>query len=314
MSENLTEDEFSLLWGYEIIDVEFDSLNRGYEPVIQFYSPLPNEMAAHLGDIFGVSRYTSFLPEISVKPFTEELRQFETWLPQFEAILCFWQACQAVITEWLRSIVHVGPIRPLPQRAYALTEEFRRTMQIGGWQAFLNYLIRNDDKRDGMVNGWLDKLRLGKKLRRYPMMKPAYEYELYAVKLRLDETGNGDERDITDVGFGTSQTLPVIVQSLSATPDALVLIEQPELHLHPEAQADLVDMFIESVNAMIASRLEVHPAQLGEEAKAAQEKEKEKPVKRRYLIETHSEQLLWETQRRIAETTYEHSMSLIIEI
>jgi predicted ATPase len=78
----------------------------------------------------------------------------------------------------------------------------------------------------------------------------------------------------TDVGFGLSQVLPVIVQSLISKKKN-ILIEQPEYHLHPRLQAELGDMFIE--------------AALGERRNT-------------FLIETHSEHLILRILRRIRET------------
>lgn len=290
--ERLTSDDFSLVWGYEITDVGFDSFE------VYLYSPVLNNIASQLNEIFGVSSYTSFLPDINVK------ETAPSQLEQLEAITNFWNTCKGEIINWLKSIVHVGPVRPLPRRSYALTEEFRRAWEIGGWQAFLDYLERIDDERDKKVNGWLQTLKLGHALKRYTMVKSEFEKELVAIKLRLDEAGHGDERDITDIGFGASQILPVIVQCLSADENALVLVEQPELHLHPEAQADVADMFVESVNETVVPRLDLHPQQLGEEAKTAREEEKRRPVTRRYLVETHSEHILLRLQGRIVETTY----------
>lgn len=42
-----------------------------------------------------------------------------------------------------------------------------------------------------------------------------------------------------NIGFGVSYSLPVITALLSANPGALILIENPEAHLHPEGQAEL---------------------------------------------------------------------------
>ena len=49
---------------------------------------------------------------------------------------------------------------------------------------------------------------------------------------------------LTQVGVGVSQLLPVIVLCLLAPPDSLVLLEQPELHLHPKTQQGLAEFFI----------------------------------------------------------------------
>ena len=69
-----------------------------------------------------------------------------------------------------------------------------------------------------------------------------YEEEIIH-KLKIIQ--NGLSLDITDVGFGVSQVLPVIVQGFFAKSGSLTLIEQPEVHLHPRMQADLGDLFID---------------------------------------------------------------------
>ena len=79
---------------------------------------------------------------------------------------------------------------------------------------------------------------------------------------------------IADVGFGISQLLPIITKSMTLK-NSSILIEQPEIHLHPALQAELGDLFINSA--------------LGEQ-------------KNTFLIETHSEHLILRILRRIRET------------
>ena len=45
-----------------------------------------------------------------------------------------------------------------------------------------------------------------------------------------------------NIGYGISYTLPVIVALLSATPNSLIIIENPEAHLHPAGQAELAKL------------------------------------------------------------------------
>lgn len=78
--------------------------------------------------------------------------------------------------------------------------------------------------------------------------------------------------DSIHVGVGVSQVLPIIVQCLVAGPGALVVLEQPELHLHPAAQQRLADFLL----ACTAWGQNI-------------------------IVESHSEYLVLRLRRRIAE-------------
>lgn len=78
---------------------------------------------------------------------------------------------------------------------------------------------------------------------------------------------------LTDVGFGVSQVLPVLVLLAYAQPGDTVILEQPEIHLHPAVQAGLADVVLE---AALARGVQV-------------------------ILESHSEHFLSRLQRRIAE-------------
>ena len=90
----------------------------------------------------------------------------------------------------------------------------------------------------------------------------------------LVEQQAGETRvNLADVGFGVSQVLPVIVALLSAQPGSLVILEHPEIHLHPKIQSELADLLIDVANA---GEIQI-------------------------LVESHSEHLLARIQRRVAE-------------
>jgi len=70
-----------------------------------------------------------------------------------------------------------------------------------------------------------------------------------------------------------------VVESFYAAPDSTIVIEQPELHLHPRVQAYLANLFVEAVNAR----------EDGEDRRV------------QFLIESHSEHFIYRLQRLIAE-------------
>ena len=55
---------------------------------------------------------------------------------------------------------------------------------------------------------------------------------------------NGPKTNITDVGYGVSQILPILVRIFSARRETTFLVQQPEVHLHPKGQAELVSLLI----------------------------------------------------------------------
>lgn len=87
------------------------------------------------------------------------------------------------------------------------------------------------------VADWLRYLGVAETV--YSMDKGKFGHE---IKVSL--TQDGPKRDLTHVGVGVSQVLPILVMSLLAEPDAMLVFEQPELHLHPRVQTRLADFFL----------------------------------------------------------------------
>ena len=58
--------------------------------------------------------------------------------------------------------------------------------------------------------------------------------------------------NIIDVGYGVSQSLPIVVDTLNADRGKTLLIQQPEVHLHPRAQAEMGTFFAEQMTQRIA--------------------------------------------------------------
>jgi len=78
---------------------------------------------------------------------------------------------------------------------------------------------------------------------------------------RLPRPSRGGERDlvsIADVGFGVSQTLPLLVALLAARYEQLVYLEQPELHLHPRAQTAMAEVIADAAQRGVRVVVETH--------------------------------------------------------
>jgi predicted ATPase len=61
-----------------------------------------------------------------------------------------------------------------------------------------------------------------------------------------------------NVGYGISYVLPIIIAVLSASPGAILLIENPEAHIHPRAQAELMKLLMKAAKAGIQIIIETH--------------------------------------------------------
>lgn len=82
---------------------------------------------------------------------------------------------------------------------------------------------------------------------------------------RLPHARQGGARDlvnIADVGFGVSQTLPVVVALLAADPGQTVYLEQPEIHLHPRAQLYFARLVNRALKRQVRVIIETHSSLL----------------------------------------------------
>ena len=78
---------------------------------------------------------------------------------------------------------------------------------------------------------------------------------------RTADSARGSARDlvsVADVGFGVSQSLPVLIGLIEAEPDQLVYVEQPEIHLHPRAQKGMADLIAARVRDGVQVIVETH--------------------------------------------------------
>jgi len=69
----------------------------------------------------------------------------------------------------------------------------------------------------------------------------------YGYELKIKSFDKDIKNDMTNVGVGVSQILPIILTCLLAPEDSTIIIEQPELHLHPAMQSKLTDFFVATI-------------------------------------------------------------------
>jgi predicted ATPase len=206
------------------------------------------------------------------------------------------------LTATFNHISYLGPIRTIPTRNFDTLDSIARDPSTGStsWEK-----IASDTKIRDDVNTWLFKFGTNKQLTTEQLMDTAQlrrllseysertQFELAINKLttrnmlRFYDPQKEIYLSHRDFGVGISQVLPVIVNCV-ANNNTTVLIEQPELHLHPRLQGDLADLFIKT--AITGSQ------------------------ENTYLLETHSEALILRLLRRVREGVIKHDDIAILYV
>ena len=194
-------------------------------------------------------------------------------------------------------IKYLGPLREDPRRQYtfsggAPTEVGRRG------ELAVSALISSREASTRVSRGWQKGIHR-RRLPRIPLVQLVAEWLTELGMIASFELESLDPREtlyqvlvrrspgsapvlLTDVGFGVSQVLPVLVLLAYADQGDTVILEQPEIHLHPAVQSGLADIIVETV---MARGVQV-------------------------VVESHSEHLLTRLQRRVAEHQLERGIVL----
>lgn len=189
-----------------------------------------------------------------------------------------------------QSLFYLGPLRTKAERLYSWSGVNPESVGYAGENTVAAILAARNRKISLMKPGArrasparpfeeiialkLEEMGLIEDFKVNPISEQRQEYE---VKVRTK--GSEDWVDLPDVGFGISQVLPVLVQCFYAPAGSIILMEQPEIHLHPSAQSALADVMIDVINS--------------------REQGADRNIQ--LIIETHSEHFLRRLQRRIAE-------------
>lgn len=185
------------------------------------------------------------------------------------------------IESFLRSQVqYIGPLRhaPSPNHPLSPSEELSKVGTQGQHTAAVLYNFKNrkvissslsdtpgESTLQAEVGAWLENLGLGSGVATRDLGNMGYELKVIDTR--------GDAHDLTQLGVGVSQVLPILVAGLLAKPGDVLLLEQPELHLNPRVQTRLADFLIWLTQNGVQC-----------------------------IVETHSEHMINRLRRRHAET------------
>lgn len=194
------------------------------------------------------------------------------------------------LEHMLDSLMYLGPLRVDPERTYIWLGGAPADVGWAG-ESTVQAILAASDRR----------LNLGRRQRLKPFQVMIAQqlkqlgliesFEVRAIarnrpehEVRVTVGAGTDEVLLTDVGMGVAQVLPVVVESFYSPPNSTIIMEQPELHLHPSVQMNLADFFIAAAGAY-------EPTTPG----------KSTARNTQFIIESHSEHFLRRLQRRIAE-------------
>ena len=158
--------------------------------------------------------------------------------------------------------IHLPGLRGTPERTYKLSST--GPLYPGTFEHYTASLIHEwqevKDKRLKMVVDALYTLGLTGKVSTQKIGDVGIEIQV--GRLPYDSPRETDMVNITDVGRGVSEVLPVLVAVIAAEPGRLVYIEQPELHLHPRAQVTLARVLADAAKRGVRVVAETHSSLL----------------------------------------------------
>jgi predicted ATPase len=128
---------------------------------------------------------------------------------------------------------------------------------ISGVDPSLLSMVAPTAKLLDQVSGWLQHLSPGVRLRAQRLTGTDEVLLRYNYAGRARAPGSNDYRP-TNVGFGLTYSLPIIVACLAARRGSLVLLENPEAHLHPQGQVALGELLALAASDGVQILVETH--------------------------------------------------------
>lgn len=228
--------------------------------------------------------FDKFIPDFRISPLRTNRKEQED-----EQTVAFHYLFMELIRYFnfsANNIFYIGPFRKTPERSYRYREN--AVNYVGHDGEFAPAILGQDRRTGGRlindVSNWLSK-NLNHRIDVEDLVGNEYGGTTDLFRLMVTDEITGQKNNLIDVGHGLSQLIPIVVQTfLHQTRTArerrglakIHIIEQPELHLHPSAQACLIDLFIEGTK-------------------------NKRRLENKFLVETHSEHMIIRLRRYIIE-------------
>ena len=140
-----------------------------------------------------------------------------------------------------------APVRSRPQRTYNPTSP-SRDPEGDYVPAYLDNISRRSAREWQLLKAALEAFGRESGLFDEISMKSLGKTDGSAFQVQVRKYGEGKKlrgpfRNLIDVGYGVSQALPVLTELLRGDSPAMCLLQQPEVHLHPSAQAAFGSLF-----------------------------------------------------------------------
>jgi predicted ATPase len=156
---------------------------------------------------------------------------------------------------------YVGAMRLPPSRTYMFSGE--RNRKVGSQGEYATNIIAMDSIRKGSkskgirrkVVSWLQKAGIASDIKIVALSDRHYE-------LHVQNPITKEYQNFADVGYGNSQVIPVLVGGYNLEESSVYIVEEPEIHLHPKAQAELGDFFLDLHKKNIQTLVETHSEHL----------------------------------------------------
>lgn len=161
----------------------------------------------------------------------------------------------------LRSIEYLGPFRANPERTPLFSGERPTNLGMDGSRAIhllaADYLRKGRYKRRllNQIIQWLRAAEIAKDIKVRVLSDRHFE-------MLVQHPVTEEYENLADVGYGISQVLPVIAGGYNLEPGETLIVEQPEIHLHPRAQAELGEFFAKLYERNVQIIMETHSEHL----------------------------------------------------